>query len=166
MAFLPEVLTEEEITAVLAQTKIIAGDLDWSEKPTNSAFLVAGANLLDTDGATIPGLTVELHYRRGSIAPDDCKYAFIIFLFKGGKKRRLYQIDVRPKDKSSHTGENGKWFGPHQHFGERAAPFKDDLGLDCPDHEKWFRFFLKLANIQFGGKYIPPERQRRLPYVV
>lgn len=157
----PDLLTEEEIAAILAQPKFIAADLDWNERPNNSNFLAATANILDENGATIPGLTMELAYRRGRIA-EDCKYDFSIFSLRGNRKRRVYQINVVAPDRWAHIDGDGTWFGPHQHFGERAARIEPDPGLGCTDHEKWFRLFLKQANIQFSGKYLPAEIQGRL----
>lgn len=133
------------------------GNIEWSARPSNSSFIQHSENLLDESGATIPGLTVDLRIRQG-LYVQDCRYDFSVFQIKGGRRLRVYQINVRPIDKSSHTESNGEiWFGSHHHFGERAERFPSEITLGCDHHEEWFRLFLKNANIDFGGKYIPPQ---------
>jgi hypothetical protein len=155
----PDHLTEEEVASALALSKTMIGDLDWNEKPSNSAFLEATSLLFDDTGATVPGLTVELRVRAG-IYPEDCRFDFSLFQVKGSRRMRAYQINVRPVNKPSHTEPNGEiWYGSHHHFGERAEIILD-TGLGCDHHEKWFKLFLKNANIKFGGRYLPPTQVR------
>jgi len=153
-------LTDEEIQAVLAKPKFLANDLEWKSAPTNTAFFQATSPLADDNGVTIPGLSVDLQYRRGMLM-DECKYKFTIFLFRG-RRHRLYQIEVVPPDQPSHTENGKKWYGPHQHFGDRAEKIDEKLG--CNDHEEWFKVFLKRANIG-PAKYMPPPplQQGELP---
>jgi hypothetical protein len=156
----PDLLSELEIAAMLARDKTLLGDLIWEEKPNNTAFITFNASLLDETGATIPGLTLVLSVRLG-MYEHDCRLDFGIFQFKGGKRQRAYQINVRPWDKSSHTEPNGEiWYGPHEHIGARAQKFPNSVQLGCSDHEEWFKLFLVNANIKFGGKYYPPVQAR------
>lgn len=156
-----DILSEDEIASIISLNKFMNGDLDWEEKPNHSAYLEVSRTLTDENGATIPGLTVSLRYRIGRIV-EDCKYDFTIFTFHKNKRRRAYQLDIRPENVSCHTGSDGIWYGPHQHFGERAAQIEYDKTWGCPDHEKWFRLFLLNAGIQYGGKYYHPEIQMEL----
>ena len=132
----------------------MAGDLEWKGAPSGTAFFEAKANLLDENGATIPGLTVSLQYRRGMLI-DECKFKFTIFLFRG-RPHRLYQIEVVPPNQPSHTEDGKKWYGSHQHFGPKAAKIEEAEKLGCAHHEDWFRVFLRRANVGFSGKYLPP----------
>lgn len=151
-------IPEVEINLIMARTKIWASDLEWSERPNNSRLLQSVATLLDDDGATIPGVTVELRYRHGTVA-DECKYLFTLFLFRGNRER-IYQLEVVPPHQRSHRHEGGEWwYGPHQHFGHRAEKLPDEVTVGCDDHENCFRVFLRLANIQFSGRYLPPVAQ-------
>ena len=153
-------LSEEEIAAILARPKFWAGDLAWAERPNNSNLLLATTPLLDDTGATIPGLTAELRFRRGVVS-DRCKYQFSIFSFRGNRER-VYQIEIVPPDQKCHRQDGVPWYGPHQHFGHRAAKMPEGVTVGCTDHEECFRVFLKLANIQFSGKYLPPLLQIEL----
>ena len=135
-------LTDDEINGILRQPKFLYGDLQWAERPNNSAFLSAVGNLLDENGATIPALTVSFFYRRGRIV-DDCKYTFTVFLLRANKRLRVYQLEVVSRDKVSHVEEGCKWFGPHQHFGEKAIPLDSNIKLCCPDFESWFEIFFE-----------------------
>lgn len=157
----PAGLSEEEIAEILAIKKVMVGDLDWSEKPSNSNFLMATFTLFDEQGASIPGLTVDICVRRGRYQ-EDCRYEFGVFKLKGGKRLRAYQINVRARDKVSHNSEEGPWFGAHQHYGDKAIKFDPELAITCGHHEGWFTEFLKRANIGHGGKYVPPPLQQDL----
>jgi hypothetical protein len=153
---IPGGLSEEEVNAIIDRSKAMTGDLEWNERPNESLILVAGSNLLDEVGATIPGLTVELFYRR-TVVRGEYRYLFTMFQLKGNKKLRAYQIEVVPPEKQSHVEDGEIWFGPHQHFGERAAKFLNGEAVYGNDHEAWFHTFLAVAKIQFPGKYYPPE---------
>ncbi len=134
--------------------KFMANDLDWDDRPPDSNYLSDTDSLLDRSGASIPGVSYELQVRRGRYKAD-CNYVFAVFKMKGGRRHPVYRIDVVPQDKRKHKGPDGWWYGPHQHFGTRAEKFDPPVTLGC-DHEAWFKEFLKRANIQFSGKYLPP----------
>lgn len=157
-----EEITEAEITEVLAMEKFMAGDLVWAEKPTNTNFLHAKSLLVNAEGATIAGLSVELCVRVGKFE-NDCLWDFGLFKFKAGRQLRLYQINVVPADKASHHERAGTWYGPHQHFAKlRMEKFGPDAPAPCGSHEAWFKDFLKRAKIQFGGNYNVPPTQGQL----
>lgn len=147
-------LSEEEIAKLVAMEKFIAEDIDWKDIPNNSNYLAATDSLLDSTGASIPGLSYELQVRKGRYK-NDCSYEFCIFLVKGGRRHPVYRIDAVPSAKRSHKGQDGWWRGAHEHYGNRAARFDPDVQHEC-DHEAWFKEFLDRANIQFSGKYLPP----------
>ena len=65
MATMLGLLSEEEITQILKRAKYMEGDLDWDEKPNNGTYLMVRRNLMDENGATIPGLSAEMRFRRG-----------------------------------------------------------------------------------------------------
>ena len=135
--------------------KFMASDLEWRDSPTNSNYVAATDTLVDGTGASIPGVFYELQVRRGRYV-EDCRFEYGIFKIKGGRRHRLYQINIKPPSQRSHRGQDGAWwYGPHQHFGNRAERFDPQPAFGC-DHEAWFREFLKRANISFGGKYQPP----------
>lgn len=141
--------------------KFMVGNFDWSEKPNNTNFLQAKFLLAHSDGSTIPGLSVDLRVRLGRVG-EDCLFNFSIFKLKNGRPLRLYQAIVQPENKVSHQTREGPWFGPYQHFGERAEKFGNDAPKGCAEYEAWFREFLKRGNIQFGGSCTLPPAQGEL----
>jgi hypothetical protein len=86
-------LSEVEIAEIVAMEKFMTEDLDWRDSPTNSNYLAATDTLLDKTGASIPGVSYELQVRRGRYA-EDCRFEFGVFKIKGGKRHRVYQINV------------------------------------------------------------------------
>lgn len=131
--------------------KHIADDIDWKDTPNDSNYIASTDSLLDSNGASIPGLSYELSVRRGRFE-DDCRFTFTVFKIKG-RRQRAYQICVYPPEFRSHREGPGKWWN-------RAEQFSPPVNLTCRDHEKWFREFLRRAKITFGGKYLPPTSAR------
>lgn len=157
-------ITEDEIQAIISLEKFLLGDLLWKETPSGSAFSQASFNIFNLKEETIPGLTVELSYREGVIK-SECKYMFTLFALRPPKKTRIYQLEVVPLNKISHKENGEKWYGPHQHFGEKAVEIPEAKYLKCGDHESWFKVFLRIANISHSGKYLPPgSKQGELPW--
>jgi hypothetical protein len=151
-------LSEEEIDEIVSMPKFVTDDLEWRDSPTNSNYIAATDTLLDSTGASIPGVFYELQVRRGRYV-EECRFEFGVFKLKAGKRYRVYQINVTPSGKRSHKSAEGWWYGPHEHFGHRAHRFDPPLAHGC-DHEAWFREFLKRANIRFTGKYLPPTSEQ------
>jgi hypothetical protein len=118
--------------------------------------MVCSCKLVDEDGATIHGLTVELAFRVPA-RYDACKYTFTIFALKLSGQRRAYQLEVIPIDARGHNGQDGDatCYGPHEHIGQLVQEIR--VGhLDCRHHEQWFREFLSRAGIGYRGRYLGP----------
>lgn len=148
--------SEDEARAIIAREKFMPpDDMCWDSKPSNAVYRVSSFNLTDASGITLPGLTAEFAYRTPAEF-NDCKYYFSIYAFQpGGFRKRVYQLGVVPlEDRSSNHGGQ-TFYGPHEHIGTTVQEVR--IGkLDCKDHEKWFREFLKRANIGYGGVYNGP----------
>ena len=147
-------ITQEEVAAIIGREKFLFGDVNWREMPANSVILHASFIVLDAEQKTIPSLTVELIYCEGRIK-SECKYLFTLFALRP-PRARVYQIEVVPPDKCSHRANGDNWYGPHQHFGEKAVKIEESKDLGCGDHEAWFKVFLRIAKISFSGRYLPP----------
>ena len=64
-----------------------------------------------------------------------------------------------PPAKPSHRESGVQWYGPYQHFGERAQQFEAaELPIEA-DHQAWFYTFMEKAKIDFDGKYVDPDPQ-------
>jgi hypothetical protein len=153
----PDAIPYEEALGIIILPKTIVGDLVWSPEPKGGATsecFVSDFALLDPNGATIPGLTVRLLYRRGSIK-GECKSTFTIFKFVP-PKTRAYQLEVASPQKQSHVEKGVPWKGPHKHIGDQAEQVLV-VSYPCDDHERWFGYFLQDANINHEGKWQPPE---------
>jgi hypothetical protein len=108
------------------------------------------------NGATIPGLNVELTYRH-SMVPNDCNHKMTLFLVRGARRLRTFQFEIFPASRMSHKQDGTPIYGPHQHVGEKYEPIDGASILTCADYELWMREFFGRANIAFTGKYSPPE---------
>lgn len=140
--------------AVINRPKILLGEMNWQDDPTQSSYLMSQFLVADESGITIPSLTVEFDFRRG-IVVHDCKFTFTLFAHRGNQRRRVYQIEVMPKERRSHQRKDVQLYGPHQHFGDDAERLDMD-GLGCFNHEEWLHEFCRRASILYGGTYISP----------
>jgi hypothetical protein len=148
----------EEAKAIVALPKFISGNIEWRNSPTNSHFFVANFVVFDEGSKSMPGLTLDFVYRSG-VVPDECNYKFTLYKFSGSRRYRVFQIEVYPWEKQSHTDGLFKHYGPHQHFGEQFETILGVNHLDCKYHQEWFNEFLKRGNITFSGKYFHPDPQ-------
>lgn len=157
------VISEAEARRIIAMPKFLAVDIQYVQSPTNSAFKQFDANLVDELGATIPGLSVVVAFRRGTIAPNDCKFHFTVLAFAPPHGRlRAYQLEIVPEDKKSSIHAGAPIYGPHEHIGDHVEEVRVEA-LGCMDHEAWFREFCRRANIQFGMKYFGPSSGELFP---
>lgn len=148
-------LTLSNAQSTIALPKYIDGNVVWINSPQNSRFFSAFFDVLNNQGETIPGLTVDIHFRKGAIGL--CNYKFGLFKFSEGKKLRAYQIEVYPPDQQSHKEIGLTLFGPHQHIGPNAETIPELAHLGCENDTDWFHEFLRRANIEHkGGDYVTP----------
>lgn len=148
-------LSESEAREILARAKFMEeDDMRWETSPTLSTHKVFTSPLVDEQGITIRGLTVELAFRTPP-SFEDCKYTFTIFQFDPRGRRRAYQLEVIPLEDFGHKDGKVRLFGPHEHIGQTAREVRVG-NLDCRHHEKWFREFLARAGIGYGGRYFGP----------
>lgn len=145
-----EVLLLADIMAIYNRRKFVDDPMTWGPA-NNITYRQCILPVLDEDGATIPGLTLEIKYRQGLVV-DDCKYTFTLFQYKNKIRARVYQIEVVPPDQQSHTEPGQVLFGPHYHFGELYQVKELHEHLGCPDFEQWFSLFCERASIIFSGR--------------
>ncbi|PTU30641.1 hypothetical protein [Stenotrophobium rhamnosiphilum] len=146
-------LPEAEAREILALEKFMSpDDLFWTPSPNQSAQMIFSTPIVDANGISIRGLMLELSYRDPPQF-DDCKYGFTILSFP---RKRAIQLEVIPTDHRGHNGgDEPDCYGPHLHLGKHVEEIR--IGnLDCKHHESWFREFLKIANIGYGGRYRGP----------
>lgn len=95
----------------------------WSGfKPrhNHAGHLFGVAELADTFGVTIPGLTLQIEIK----APVDsqrCLFLFSVMQLVQKKRVRTYQLEVAPITKRTHNGKT-PIYGPHEHVGDKNEP--------------------------------------------
>lgn len=149
-------LDTNEATAINAVPKFINDDVEWKNLPLGSQIFGASMMVCGGDGATIPGLTVELDYSR-SIVPGQYKFKLTLFVLRGTKKLRSLQVEVIPPERVKHRENGVPIAGPHEHVGEKGFPVDEEAISFGTDYQKWFQYFLKKANITYKGKYSEPD---------
>lgn len=118
-------LLKSQALQILAQPKFCSASLAWADRSNHVGLLLASAQPEDGTGAFIPGLTLQLEVKR-PIVVDRCQYELGMFLLEQGVRRRVYQLNVTPRDKRSHNGlSSGAIRGPHEHVGDSTEVVAD-----------------------------------------
>jgi hypothetical protein len=150
-------LSNEDAGAIKSLPKIITGDVVWKNEPAGSRMFYGDFNCLNERQESIAGMTIELLFCRTEVK-DECKFLFTVFQLKGTIKLRVYQIEVVPPGRSKHKEKGEKWYGPHQHVGEKAEKIAASAShLGCANHSDWFEYFLKETNTIHNGKWVDPD---------
>lgn len=147
-------LTKSQALQTLVQKKFCAASLSWADRNNHTGLLLAIAQLEDDTGAFIPGLTLQLEVKRPLIV-DRCQYEFGMFLLEQGVRRRVYQLNVTPRNKRSHNAESGPLYGPHEHVGDSVEAVADP-NVQCGHLELAFQFFCRRINLTFTGQLHSP----------
>lgn len=147
-------LPKSQALLVLAQLKFCAANLVWADRSNHSGLLLATAQPEDDTGAIIPGLTMQLEIKRPIIV-NRCQYELGLFLLENGTRRRVYQLNVTPRDKRSHNQTSGPLYGPHEHVGDSVQTISDP-DIQCGELEVAFKLFCDKANITFTGQLNSP----------
>lgn len=138
--------------AIITMAKRYADKLGYATKDTNRAFQVIAFRPEDEMGVTIPGVTVEICLRTPQ-AVDDCKYTFTLFRLDKHRKKRIYQLEVVPKEKKSHNGPP-RIYGPHVHRLDSVTSV--NIELCCKDYQDWLNWFCEQINLNLESEPPPP----------
>ena len=147
-------LPKSQSLQVLALLKFCAASLTWADRNNHTGILLATAQPEDETGAIIPGLTLQLEVKR-PVVVDRCQYEFGMFLLEHGVRRRVYQLNVTPRDKRSHNDVFGPLYGPHEHTGDSVEAVTDP-DIQCGRLELAFQFFCRKINLTFTGQLNSP----------
>ena len=104
-----------ECRAQCRRVKFLADQLDWSERPNHSSWMVATSALLDENRETIPSLYFKGEYMPG---PKGDKISYALMFTAGRKRHRVFMLEVYPPHVVAHTEGNIRIFGPHIHLGD------------------------------------------------
>lgn len=142
--------TSDEI--IISMAKRCADKLVYTTKDNNRAFQLITFRAEDEIGMSIPGVTIEICLRTPQIV-DDCKYTFTIFRLVKQRRRRIYQLEVVPRDKKSHNGPP-RIYGPHVHQLDTVTAV--NLDLCCKDYHDWLVWFCQQINLTLEREPPPP----------
>ena len=119
--------------------------MNWSGlRPRNNhvGHLIGVAELIDSDGVTLPGFTLQIEVKAPIDSPR-CLFLLSIMKLQNRKRKRIYQLEVSPMNKRTHNGEN-IIYGPHEHVGDTVGTVSD---VRCEDWKGVLNWFFTRTNI-------------------
>lgn len=144
------------LNALLAQAKTAPNWAGWTERSNHSGHFLNVAPLLDATGVTLPGITVELEVKAASLA-GVCFYLFTLMESRARVRSRIYQLEVVPSWKRSHSGLT-TIHGPHEHLlSDEPLPVSDP-GVNCGSwltSAQWFFARTGIAMPQVTDPFAP-----------
>ncbi len=135
-----------DLTAIIDQPKQA---LRWSglkPRPNHAGHLVGVADLVDAQGITLPGYTLQIEIK-APVVTARCLYLFSIMRLHQKQRRRVYQLEVAPRGKRTHNGAT-TIYGPHEHVGESEPTPVLDSGVDCDNWKGALRWFFNRISVQ------------------
>lgn len=114
-------ISHDRALELMAVPKLCAASFAWGERDNHAGLLLASAQPEDETGAIPPGLTLQLVVKR-PVVVDRCLYEFGLFQLEQGIRRRVYQLNVSPADKRSHTVCRGPSAAPMNMLATRCGP--------------------------------------------
>ena len=138
-------LEADQALPLIAQSKTAKSWSGWKCRGNHVSHLIGVAELIDSDGISIPGLTVELEVKAAIIA-DTCLFIFSVMKLRGRERVPVYQLEVASRAKRTHNGQT-TIYGPHEHIGSTEPTPITDLAVDCSSWTQCFDWFTTRANI-------------------
>lgn len=133
---------QEELLAIKKKAHNWSG---FVKRENQANYLIGTAQLSDISDVFFPGLTMEIEVK-APIQTERCLFLFTLRQRLPGKRPRIYQLDVCPRDKRSHNGDP-VIYGPHEHFFDEDVHAVGDNGVNCDDWHRALDWFLRQANI-------------------
>lgn len=133
------------VEAMLHATKTAVRWTGWQPRVNHAGHLVGTAELLDGNGITIPGLTVQIEIK-SPVVVVSCLYLFSIMQLKGRERRRVYQLEVTPQGKRTHNGPT-PLYGPHEHVGVLEPVSIQHPSVNCDDWDGCMSWFFTRTSI-------------------
>lgn len=122
----------------------------WSGfKPRSNhiGHLIGVAELVDSQGITIPGHTLQIEVKF-PVDASRCLYLFSVMRLHKRTRQRVYQLEVAPRTKRTHNGPQ-PIYGPHEHVGEDEGPTPvADSSVDCENWRGALDWFFKRISLQ------------------
>lgn len=146
----------DECRALCQRAKYVGEEVVWGERDNHKGTLCAYAVLLDENRTVIPGLQFHGEVQNRRYGPYQ-KYS--LMMGKGGRRLRVFALEVVPETKRSHIEEGKEIFGPHVQLGDER---EDGLAhvarvviarLDVRSVNGWILRFQRHAKVYDGDNF-------------
>lgn len=123
--------------------------IKWSglnHKANHFGHLVGVAELVDDQGITIPGHTLQIEIK-SPVDVERCLFLFSIMRLKHKKREVVYQLEVAPATKKTHNGTH-PIYGPHEHTDPTKEPTPVTASVvDCSNWDGCLLWFFNRTSI-------------------
>lgn len=138
-------LEADQALPLIDQAKTARSWSGWKSRSNHVSHIIGIAELVDAEGISIPGLTVELE-AKAAIVADTCLFIFSIMKLRGRERVPVYQLEVASRAKRTHNGLT-TIYGPHEHIGSTEPTSIADEAVDCSSWERCLAWFATRANV-------------------
>jgi len=138
---------QEHVNQIFVTKKWAREWSGFSKKANHRGFVVGTAFLVDASDAAIPGMTLHIQSRVGTISAN-CLITFSIFQRIDLVRHRTYQLEICPFEKFSHKGVE-IIYGPHEHTPDGKVRAVRKRGVNCHDWYGSLAWFLGRTNIEY-----------------
>lgn len=151
----------DECRALCGRAKYVGEEITWEARDNHAGALFASAVLLDENRTVIPGLQFQGEVQNRRYGPYQ-KYSLMIS--KGGRRLRVFMLEVMPAKKRSHIEDGLEIFGPHIQLGDEREEGLSHVArtvacsLDVRSVNGWIARFQRHARVYDGDNYpmVPP----------
>ncbi|WP_218532909.1 hypothetical protein [Xanthomonas euvesicatoria] len=135
--------------------------ISWIDRVNHEGALIASSVMLDEDRVAIPGLQFHGEVQSRQYGPYQ-KYS--LMLGRGGRKLRVFALEVMPLHKRSHVEKGLVIFGPHIQLGDEREEGLSHVAkkvmtrLDERSINGWIARFRRHARVYDSHDYplLPP----------
>lgn len=138
-------LDRDNLDALLLREKHAHGWSGFQKRENQANYLIGVAQLTDSGGVFLPGLTLEIEVKAPVIV-ERCLIFLTLRQRQGTKRPRIYQLEVCPRDKRSHNGIT-TIYGPHEHLLEDEPTPVAEVGVNCDNWDGSMAWFVSRTNI-------------------
>ena len=150
-----------ECRAICQRAKYVGDEVSWQERDNHAGALFASSPLLDANRVVIAGLQFQGEVQNRRYGPYQ-KYS--LMLGRGGRRLRVFALEVMPAYKRSHIENGVSIFGPHIQLGDEREDGLSHLArkvgarLDERSVNGWIVRFQRHARVYDGDDYplVPP----------
>lgn len=146
----------DECRDLCARMKYVGEEVEWRPRSNHAGSIAAQAVILDERRAVIPGLQFHGEVQHRRYGPYQ-KYGLLAA--RGGKRLRVFMLEVMPEYVRSHVEPGLEIYGPHIQIGEARVDDKSHKArpvitqLDPHSVNGWIRRFRRHARVYDGDEF-------------